>query len=97
MATLQPPGQCPLPSSPHAASYGGPHVSTGPDGARGVSEGPSCKGKRHREPASFVSTSFKIKKKPSIFLESPQLGDSNVFIQSLSLCLPRFPLIIPRL
>lgn len=55
MATLQPPGQCPLPSSPHAASYGGPPVSKGfqprkgPDGAREVSEGPSYKGKWHRE------------------------------------------------
>lgn len=92
VATLKPPGQCPLPSPPHAAPYGELRVSRASSRARsqmvaGISEGPGYREKAQREAASFISTSSKIKKKTSTFLESHRLGDNNVFVRLfLSIC-----------
>lgn len=80
------------------SSYGDPHVSKGfqqskgPDGAGENLTGAEIQRKRDREGevASFISMSFKIKKQPIIFLESPRLGDNVVFIQSFFSLLATF-------
>lgn len=90
VATLKMPGQCPMPSPPHAGSYGEPSVSKGfqqrsePDGASENLREAEIQGKwdREREVASVMSTSFKTKKQPNIFLENPRLADNYVFIRS---------------
>ena len=87
------------PALPSArSSYGDPRVSKGfqqskgRDGARENLTGAEIQGNRDREGdiASFVSLSFKIKKQPIIFLESPRLGDNMVFIQSFFSLLATF-------
>ena len=86
VATLKPPGQCPLPCPLHTAPTESSHLKGLPEEegsrwCRGPWRGHNTRESAPTEVASFESTSLMMKETTDIFLGGHRLGDNNVLIQ----------------